>query len=216
MSNWARGLFPFLAAALLLAVAGGRARAEELASEPVPPHEVQKYERAGNGGFAIELSAGGVSSSSFAGGILAGIGARGFVFGLFLDALQDAKSPPVPPNTIDTRTGSARLGIATRVPLLRTKDGRVSLFGALDMAVTNRTVSPYSADGWTWSVGPGLRFWLTDHLALAYLTRFRSTHLSGAAAALPDVDVPAGTDPGASRSADYLQLEGTFQFLCVF
>lgn len=213
----------------LVATLGGRARGaadpkraghsapEEGVSAPPP-----RYERAGHGGFAIELSAGGVSSGSFQGGLLAGIGATGFVFGLFIDGLQDASVPPVAPNTVTLESSSTRIGFATRVPLLRTADGRVSLFGAADLGVTNRVASTpstsggesFSADGWTWSVGPGLRFWLTDHLSLAYVTRFRSTHLSGAAGALPDV--AAASDPGTHASADYLQLEGAFQLLCVF
>jgi hypothetical protein len=177
------------------------------------------YERAGDGGFAIELSAGGVASGSFQGGILLGLGMRGFVFGLFIDAWQSTTIPASDPaNDPDSVARSTRIGIAARVPMARTSDGRVSVFAAGDLAITSRyvlvnaTSSPH-AEGVTWSVGPGLRFWLNDHLSLAYLTRLRWTHLEGAPAALPEV--PADW-PATAVSARYTQLEGVFQFLCIF
>jgi hypothetical protein len=212
---------------LSVATAGPPARAQAPPAAPPAapaatasaPDPAEAYER-GSGGFAVELSTGGLSSGTLQGGILVGIGVRGFVGGLFVDALQEATSPAVPPNTTETSTGSSRLGVAARVPLIRTADGRVSLFAGLDAALTHRNVpatstdAKYQADGTTWSLGPGLRFWLTEHLSLAYLTRLRFTSLEGDAGALPDVI--AAADPSTQSSASYVQLEGSFQFLCVF
>jgi len=210
-------LLSTLLVTFLLAVGRGNARAET-ADTPT-----QTYERAGGGGFALELSAGGLSGESIQGGILAGLSVRGFVFGLFLDAARFTTTSPVPPDMVDLKAQSSRLGIAARLPLWRSADGRVSLFAGGDLALSNRSViagdssfvRSYQADGWTWSLGPGLRFWVTEHLAVAYLTRFRSTHLEGPAAALPDLG-PATTDLELEVSGTVTQLEGVFQFLCVF
>ena len=160
-----------------------------------------------------------VASGSFQGGILLGLGMRGFVFGLCHGRLAGDDHPcPGDPECPRQLGRSTRVGIAARVPMARTSDGRVSLFAAGDLAiaslytVVNATSSPH-AEGITWSLGPGLRFWLNDHLSLAYLTRVRWTRLEGAPAALPEVpdDWLAPT-----VSARYTQLEGVFQFLCIF
>jgi hypothetical protein len=197
-----------------------RERAKKRQPQP-PGAPPPAYERAGDGGFAIELSAGGVASGSFQGGILLGLGMRGFVFGLFMDAWQSTTIPAADPSGFDSVGRSTRVGIAARVPMVRTSDGRVSVFAAGDLAIASRyvlvnnagaTSSPH-AEGVTWSVGPGLRFWLNDHLSLAYLTRLRWTRLEGAPAALPEV--PADW-PTVTVSARYTQLEGVFQFLCIF
>lgn len=188
---------------------------------PPPEAVAPRYERDNRGGFALELSAGGVSSGSFQGGILVGFGAQGFVFGIMLDALQAATIPGTGPNAFDTSAGWNRLGLATRVPLLRTSDGRVSLFAGGDLGLTNRNTLAYAfgsadtnrAEGYTWSVGPGLRFWLNNHLSLAYLVRQRWTRLEGSAAALPDV---VSDSPDTQLSVRYTQLEGAFQLLCIF
>src|SRR5262245_4760561 len=182
---------------LSIAVSVGRARADEPPAAPAPAAAAAvpaaSYERAGTGGLAIELSAGGVSSGSIEGGLLLGLGVRGYVLGLFVDATREASSDPEPPNTSVTSSGSSRMGVAVRLPLVKTADGRVSLFAAGDVGFARRSVSlapangsasTYSADGLTWSLGPGLRFWLTEHLSLAYVTRLRSTSLSGTAGAL--------------------------------
>jgi hypothetical protein len=186
-----------------------------------PPEAVApQYERDNRGGFALELSAGGVSSGSFQGGILVGFGAQGFVLGLSLDALQAATLPPSEAGQTEHSGGWGRLAFATRVPLLRTADGRVSLFAGGDLGVTNRnaltsssgSIGSAHADGFTWSVGLGLRFWLNNHLSLAYLVRERWTRLEGGAAALPDVP----PDATGTYSVRYTQLEGAFQLLCIF
>jgi hypothetical protein len=184
--------------------------------QPQPAAPAPAYERSGRGGFAIELSAGGLSSGSIQAGIVLGIGFNGFLFGLMLDTMQSAAIPASTPG-FETEAGSIRVGVAARMPLLRTADGRVSLFAGGDFAMTKRDTiianTAYHADGVTWSVGPGLRFWLNDHLSLAYLTRLRWTRLDGAGGALPDV----GADPPDTQlSAKYTQYEGVFQFLCVF
>ena len=62
--------------------------------------------------------------------------------------------------------------------------GACRLFAAGDLAIASLytlvdTTSSPRAEGVTWSVGPGLRFWLDDHLSLAYLTRLRWTRLEG-------------------------------------
>jgi hypothetical protein len=192
-------------------------RRPPLAEQPAPPPPA--YERAGDGGVAVELSAGGVASGSFQGGILLGLGMRGFVFGVFMDAWQSTTIlSSDPPNVANSVGSSTRVGIAARVPIARTSEGRVSLFAAGDLAITslytvvNATSSPH-AEGITWSLGPGLRFWLNDHLSLAYLTRVRWTRLEGSPAALPEVPDDWLT---STVSAHYTQLEGAFQFLCIF
>jgi len=190
------------------------------AKKHVPEAAAPRYEHDNRGGFALELSAGGVSSGSFQGGILAGIGVHGFVFGLMLDAAQEA-TVPATAGGIDASGGWHRLGLAVRVPLLRTADGRVSLFLGGDLALTNRqtlvvangSTSDYQAEGGTGSIGPGLRFWLNNQLSFAYLVRQRWTRLGGSAAALPDVVADA---PDTRLSVRYTQLEGVFQLLCIF
>lgn len=194
-----------------------RDRPKKHAPQAVAP----QYERDNRGGFALELSAGGVSSGSFQGGILVGFGAKGFVFGLILDAAQAATIPATTDGGIDSSSGWSRIGLAIRIPLLRTEDGRVSLFLGGDLAATNRRTlfvasgspSDYQAEGGTGSVGLGLRFWLDNHLSLAYLVRQRWTRLGGDAGALPDV---ASDSPDTRLSVRYTQLEGVFQLLCIF
>jgi len=187
----------------------------------VPEAAAPQYERDNRGGFALELSAGGVSSGSFQGGILVGFGAQGFVFGLMVDAVQAATIPAMTDGGADASSGWSRLGLAVRIPLLRTADGRVSLFLGGDLALTNRhtllvtngSTSDYQAEGGTGSIGPGLRFWLNNHLSVAYLVRQRWTRLEGPAAALPDI---VADSPDTRLSVRYTQLEGVFQLLCIF
>jgi hypothetical protein len=200
---------------------GARPPRERPKRKHPPEVAAPQYERDNRGGFAVELSAGGVSSGSFQGGILVGFGGKGFVFGLILDALQAATVPASMDGGIDSSSGWNRLGLAIRVPLVRTVDGRVSLFAGGDLAATNRntmysafgSTGQYRAEGGTGSVGVGLRFWLDNHLSLAYLVRQRWTRLEGDAAALPDV---AADSPDTDLSVRYTQLEGVFQLLCIF
>src|SRR3954454_17568525 len=119
----------------LLAVGGKHARAEE-ATAP----RTNTYERSGGGGFALELSAGGISGNSIEGGILAGLSVRGFVFGLFVDAERSTDVASSAPDMAKLTSGSSRVGFALRLPLLRSNDGRVSLFAGGDLAVTSRNV----------------------------------------------------------------------------
>jgi hypothetical protein len=216
-------LFPKLVVAsltlLLLAAPASAQDPGSAASQTSAPPTKEAWR---GGGVAIELSAGGLAAGSLQGGLLLGVAVRDFVFGLTFDYLSstgDLKSSTV---TGSATSGAARVGVGARLPLLRPGDGRVALFldgeaglVSREAAVINSSGMPASsnASGTTWAAGPGLRLWVGNHLAVAYVTRLRGTYLSGAAAALPEAPTAS---PDQAASATNYQLEGTFQVLGVF
>ena len=69
-----------------------------------------------------------------------------------------------------------------------------------------------SAAGFSLALGPGLRFWVHEQIAVGYVARFRLTYLSGDSGALAVTTADAQT----SASATTIGFDGTFQILGVF
>jgi hypothetical protein len=76
------------------------------------------------------------------------------------------------------------------------------------------SVSSAKASGLTAAVGPGLRLWVHEAIAIGYTVRLRLDQLSGDAGALPSA--PGQASPTASASSANVRFEGAFQILGVF
>jgi hypothetical protein len=167
--------------------------------------------------LAIELGTSGFASGTLEGGLF--IGARtssGLIIGAMLDYLSSSVTVTPPSSGDITQSSSTlRFGAGARYPFLHSSDRRVELIGAVDAAVVyvaaNTTgVSDANASGVTLAAGPGLRFWVHEHIAIGYVARLRLTHLSGDAGTL------AGAEADGTASGTDIAFAGTFQILGVF
>lgn len=157
------------------------ARRRPLLVEPAweEREESRPAKRAGRAsGFALEL---GMSQLNAGGLLLGGASAKGFVLGMTFDLLSTSTEVESAANKVTNTT--FRLGLGTRVPLLRTPGGAGELIVAGDAALVfaRRTtdVANDELTGYTWAVGPGLRLWLVDQISLGFLGRLRRTAASG-------------------------------------
>jgi hypothetical protein len=180
---------------------------------------------AARGGFAIELSTTGFASGSLAGGLfLGGRTTSGVIIGGFLDyALVSVNATPDGGTSI-TRSGQAvRIGAGVRHSFVHSADRLVDLYGAGDVGFESRSAEiplvgamtptqTVSAAGFSLAVGPGLRLWVHDQIALGYAARLRLTYLSGDGGSL---EAPA-TASTTATSATAIAFDGTFQILGVF
>ena len=145
----------------------------------------RKHPRGSNGGkkgFLLELSTAGLASSDLVGGIFLGFqgsyGALGVGFDHQRSSLnEDGRE------AFNQRTD---LHVGVRVHLADAAAGRVELLLGMElgMAVASRSLGvddtdPASADGGSFAVGPTLRVWLFDGLAVGYQSRFRMSSLRG-------------------------------------
>lgn len=181
-------------------------------------------ERSG-GGLAIELSTSGFASGSLVGGLfVGGHTASGLIIGGFLDyGLTSVTTTPDTSVPFTTSQQLLRLGAGLRHAFARSADRRVDLYGAADASfdyasVEVPTTTPgmptatSSAAGFSLALGPGLRLWVHDQIALGYVARLRVAYLSGSAGALNATPSVNQTD----ASLTDIGFDGAFQLLGIF
>ena len=187
-------------------------------------HQFRDEERAG-AGLAIELSTSGFASGALMGGLfVGGHTASGTVIGGILDyGLRSATATPDSGAPITTSEQTFRLGAGVRQPIVRSADRRVDLYAAADAAFvykgaeTESTMAGMptatgSAAGFSLALGPGLRLWVHDQIAIGYVARLRITYLSGEQGAL----APMPDDDPTDASQTEVRFDGAFQILGVF
>jgi hypothetical protein len=172
--------------------------------------------------LVLELSTAGFVSGTLDGGIfVGGRTASGLIIGGALDYTSASVTQmPAGAPSATTSTRALRFGAGVRYAFLRTADRRVDLYAAGDIDVvfsnaeipSGPTAPDLSATGFSLAAGPGLRFWIHEHLALGYLARFQLTHLSGPQGGL--VNPP--TNDVTPVSSNTLGFAGTFQLLGMF
>ena len=148
----------------------------------------------------------------------------GTIIGGFLDyGLTSVTATPDSGVAITSSQQLLRLGAGLRHPLVRSADRRVDLYGAADAsfdyvsveAPTTTAGMPTatgSAAGFSLALGPGLRLWVHDQIALGYVARLRVAYLSGAMGALDAM--PSANPTDSSLTA--IGFDGAFQLLGVF
>jgi hypothetical protein len=176
------------------------------------------------GAVALELSTAGFASGSLVGGLfVGGRTAGGMIVGGFFDYGLQSNTASVAGTNVTTSTQLFRLGAGFRPTFIRSADRLVELYGAADASFEYRSAdlpatggsSPtasVSAAGFSLALGPGLRLWVHEQIALGYVARFRLTYLSGDAGALG----AAVTGDQTSGGATAIGFDGTFQILGVF
>ena len=182
-------------------------------------------EERSSGGLAIELSTSGFASGALVGGLfVGGHTASGTVIGGILDyGLRSATATPDSGAPITTSEQTFRLGAGVRQPIVRSADRRVDLYAAADAAFvyqgaeTKSTMAGMptatgSAAGFSLALGPGLRLWVHDQIAIGYVARLRITYLSGALGAL----ATAPNDDPTDASLTEIRFDGAFQLLGIF
>jgi hypothetical protein len=175
------------------------------------------------GGVALELSTSGFASGALAGGIfVGGRKGNGLILGGFFD--YSLVSLTASPGGADITTSAQvfRLGAGARHTFVRSADRRVDLFGAADVSFEYQSAEVVAtagtgptqsvgAAGFSLALGPGLRLWVHEQIAVGYAARFRLTYLAGDAGALTMT-----TAADASAAATSIEFDGTFQLLGVF
>ena len=187
-------------------------------------HQFRDEERTG-GGLAIELSTAGFASGALVGGLFVGGHIpSGTIIGGFLDyGLTSITASPAGgvPTTISEQI--FRLGAGLRQPIVRSADRRVDLYGAADAAfvykgaetastMAGMPTTTGSAAGFSLALGPGLRLWLHDQIAIGYVARLRISYLSGEQGALATVPNDNPTDASLTE----IRFDGAFQLLGIF
>jgi hypothetical protein len=174
--------------------------------------------------LALELSTNGFASGGLEGGVF--VGGRkpgGMILGGFFDYGLLSSTASVGGTNVTTSAQLFRLGAGVRPTFIRSADRRVDLFGAAEASFEYRSgevpstggsspTTSVSAAGFSLAVGPGLRFWVHEQIAIGYAARFRLTYLSGDAGAL--ASVPSADASSSSTTA--IGFDGTFQLLGVF
>ena len=182
--------------------------------------------------FVIELGTAGFVSGPLDGGLFLGGRLRNeLVLGGSIDySWSSQEFAAVNAGSTTSSTSTFLLGAGVRYPLVRTADRRVELTGLADASFaytsgqaqqTNvpvgitltSTTANVSANGFSLAIGPGLRFWVTEHLALGYAARLRLTYFSGDSGALGLTMATGATSPGTLTT---LAFDGTFQIVGVF
>jgi hypothetical protein len=183
---------------------------------PAPPEEETA--------LALELSTNGFASGGLEGGVF--VGGRkpgGMILGGFFDYGLRSSTASVGGTNVTTSAQLFRLGAGVRPTFIRSADRRVDLFGAAEASFEYRSgevpstggsspTTTVSAAGFSLAVGPGLRFWVHEQIAIGYVARLRLTYLSGDAGAL--ASVPSADASSSSTTA--IGFDGTFQILGVF
>jgi hypothetical protein len=188
------------------------------------PHQFRDEERTG-GGLAIELSTSGFASGALMGGVfVGGHTASGTIVGGILDyGLTSLTATPDTGAPITISEQTLRLGAGVRQPIVRSADRRVDLYGAADAAfvykgaeaqstMAGMPTATGSAAGFSLALGPGLRLWVHDQIAIGYVARLRITYLSGEQGALAIVPNDNPTDASLTE----VRFDGAFQILGVF
>ena len=168
-------------------------------------------------GFAIEFATGGFASGALQGGIfIGGRTAGGFIIGGIVDYASSSETQTLGTLSNTTSTSAVRLGLGMRFLLARTADRRVDLYGAGEMGVAVFTTSvgnqaqDQSAFGLTLGLGPGVRLWVHEHVAVGYTAIMRLTYRVAR-----DEAFSGATDTIETTRRD-MSFAGTFQVLAVF
>ena len=182
-------------------------------------------EERSSGGLAIELSTSGFASGALVGGLfVGGHTASGTIVGGILDyGLTSLTATPDSGAAITIAEQILRLGAGVRQPIVRSADRRVDLYGAADATfvykgteaqstMAGMPTATGSAAGFSLALGPGLRLWVHDQIAIGYVARLRITYLSGEQGALATVPDDNPTD----ASLTDVRFDGAFQLLGVF
>jgi hypothetical protein len=187
-------------------------------------HQFRDEERVG-AGLAFELSTSGFASGALLGGLFVGGHlASGTIIGGFLDyGLTSKTRTPDSGAPITISEQIFRLGVGLRQPIMRSADRRVDLYGAADAAflyqgaetastMAGMPTATGSAAGFSLALGPGLRLWVHDQIAIGYVARLRISYLSGGFGALETVP---NEDPTDASLTD-VHFDGAFQILGIF
>jgi hypothetical protein len=174
--------------------------------------------------IALELSTAGFASGSLVGGLfVGGRVAGGMILGGFLDYGLQSQTASIAGTNVTTSTQLFRLGAGLRPTFVRSPDRLVELYGAADASFEYRSAgvpattgaSPttsVSAAGFSLALGPGLRLWVHEQIAIGYVARFRLTYLTGDTGGLGT----AGSGDQTTGSATAIGFDGTFQILGLF
>ena len=178
----------------------------------------------GASAFAIELGTGSLSPGALGGALGLGWAGRTVALGLGLEytysSLEGNTGPP-PPKVIERQT---LVGPWLRWAFVRSFDGRVDLIAAIDAGYDRRAITRKldtnpmeeraAADGVTFRVGPGIRYWAHPQIALGFTTQLSVTALSGPLLALSSSSSLGSPD----NKFDSVQvgLNGRFQLLALF
>ena len=178
-----------------------------------------------SGGLAIELSTSGFASGALVGGLfVGGHTASGTIIGGIVDyGLTSVTATPDSAAPITISEQIFRLGAGLRQPIVRSADRRVDLYGAADAtfvykgaetesAMAGMPTVTGSAAGFSLALGPGLRLWVHEQIAIGYVARLRITYLSGEQGALATVPNDNPTDASLTE----VRFDGAFQILGVF
>jgi hypothetical protein len=176
-------------------------------------------------GFALEVGTSGLAGS-LGGALGVGEGSRRFAAGVAFDLVHASLSENQSgsDNNDQLSTTALSVGPWLRWAMGHTLDGRVDVIGALDVqyrrqSATLRTDSSLrdvtgTASGVVLRIGPGVRFWATPWLALAYTAQISLTSLSGPLAAFS----PASTLGPLDYTFDDTEVAmvGRFSALAIF
>jgi hypothetical protein len=202
------------------AAGGGRARAAQATDERSGTSAA-----AAETAFAIELSTSGFAAGSLQSGLF--VGARmpsGLIAGGFVDyGLTSISETDTNGTEFTTSMQSVRIGAGLRHSIAHSADRMVDLYGAVDVSIDYRSAEyptpggsssnlSLSATGFSLALGPGLRLWVYDQIAIGYVARFRLTHMSGS----EGVIVAPQTISNIEASGTQAAFDGTFQLLGVF
>lgn len=176
-------------------------------------------------GVAIELSTSGFASGALVGGLFVGGRTQsGLILGGFLDYGMTSLNLAAPGGaTVTTSAQLLRIGAGLRHSFVQSADRLVDLYGAGDVSFDYQSAEvpstggtmptqSTSAAGFSLALGPGLRLWVHDQIAVGYVARLRVTYLSGGAGALSATP----TDSPIDASVTQIGFDGTFQILGVF
>jgi len=176
-------------------------------------------------GVAIELSTSGFASGALVGGLfLGGRTQSGLILGGFLNYGMTSLNVAAPGGaTLTTSAQLLRIGAGLRHSFVQSADRLVDLYGAGDVSFDYQGVEvpstggmmptqTTSVAGFSLALGPGLRLWVHDQIAVGYVARLRVTYLSGGAGAL----AAPPTDNLIDASITSIGFDGTFQILGVF
>jgi hypothetical protein len=173
-------------------------------------------------GFAVELGTGGLSGT--VGGALGlGGGSRDIQLGFAFDVSHSNVSDNQDGGTQAQSTNALAVGPWLRWSMAHTLDGRVDFIGAVDaqyvrQSTTSTPETPANFSGSTSGVllrvGPGIRFWATRWLSLAYTTQLSLAHLSGSLIEFSPLSTFGSTT--GDLSSTELGLVGRFSVLALF
>lgn len=186
-----------------------------------PPAPVPAEEQSG---VALELSTSGFASGSLGGGVfIGGRTSSGLILGGLFDYALQSTTVSGGGTDVTASTQLFRLGAGVRHAFVRSADRLVDLYGAADASFEYHSAeapvtggapaaATVTAAGFSLALGPGLRLWVHNQIAIGYAARLRLTYLSGDSGAI----AATASSAQSSASATTIGFDGTFQILGVF